>query len=371
MRKRTQRNDLPDFTPENLQIYPLDESETIPSSWYTHPALHTLDQEWIFARTWQGIGHVNKIPKPGDYLLADVAGNSILVMRDKADQLRAFFNVCRHRGGPLATADGHCEHVLKCHYHGWVYKFDGQLRGVPEFNFVKLFDKQDYGLIPIRLDVWEGVIFVHLADDPPPLKDILTGITERIAPIRLETKKFHSRVVYDIACNWKVYVDNYLEGYHLPFVHPELAKLLDYKNYITETYPYYSLQHSPFQQAANFYSREEGEAFYYFVYPNFMLNILPGRLQTNRVIPVDHQRCRVIFDYFYDDVTSPEALQLIEQDIAYSDEIQQEDIEICEWVQRGLNSRAYDKGRFSVKRESGVHHFQSLLKQSYQQVINS
>lgn len=260
--------------------------------------------------------------------------------------------------------------MLQCQYHGWTYLLDGSLRGVPEFDRVELFDKKDYGLVPVQIDIWEDMIFINLSENPMPVASTFEGIPERIAPISLRSKKFYKRVTYDVKCNWKVYVDNYLEGYHLPYVHPELCNLLDYQKYVTETFEQYSLQHSPFTAQDNLYNTTAGEAYYYFVFPNFMLNILPGRLQTNLVQPVAHDRTRVIFDYFYDDIESAQALKMMAEDIAYSHRIQIEDIEICEHVQKGLASKAYDRGRFSVKCEQGVYHFQQLLKQAYREAVS-
>jgi len=364
------RLSLPNLTPETLQTVPIERAETIPSAWYTDPAFHAWDNESIFSRYWQCAGHVSRISRAGDYFLIDVAGNPLIVVRGKEGQARAFYNVCRHRGGPLEIEESGCVKALQCKYHGWTYWLDGMLRGVPEFDYVQLFDRKDYGLIPVKLETWEGLIFVNLSENPAPLNDFVAGISERIVPIRLGDKKFYRKVEYQICCNWKVYVDNYLEGYHLPYVHPELNKLLDYRNYVTETFPWYSLQYSPFAGGDNLYRAENGEAFYYFIFPNIMLNILPGRLQTNLVLPLAQEKTLVIFEYYYDDVTSPQALQIIAEDIDYSDRVQQEDIEICERVQKGLNSRAYDRGRFSVLREQGVYHFQSLLKEAYRKGIS-
>jgi len=361
---------LPDLSPETLSITPLERSETIPSSWYIHPGFHTFEQEALFGRSWQYAGHEGQLPEPGDYRVADIAGNPILVVRGQDGGLRAFYNVCRHRGGPLATEP--CGHVrvLQCKYHGWTYLLDGSLRGVPRFDRTELFDKKDYGLVEVALRRWEGLLFVCLTpDEAIPLDALTAGIAERISPMRLGTKSFARRVNYDLACNWKVYVDNYLEGYHLPLVHPELCNLLDYRAYVTETARYHSLQFSPFRPEDNLYGAVDGEAFYYFVFPNIMLNILPGRLQVNLVVPLAPDRTRVIFDYYYDDVTSPEALRMIEEDLTFSDRVQQEDAEICEHVQRGLASRAYDRGRFSVEAEAGVHHFQALLKETFEKAV--
>jgi choline monooxygenase len=323
----------------------------------------------LFAREWQCIGHLSRVPNPGDYVTATVAGNPVIVVRGKDNILRSFYNVCRHRGGPLATDEHGSCNALQCKYHGWTYMLDGSLRGVPQFDRVELFDKKDFGLVPIKLDVWEGLIFVNLHHAAQPVAPAMNGIIQRIAPISLAGKQFARRALYEVNCNWKVYVDNYLEGYHLPYVHPELSTLLDYQKYVTKTFERYSLQYSPLTGDHNLYGAANGEAFYYFIFPNLMLNILPGRLQTNLVIPISHNRTQVVFDYYYDDITSPAAVTMIEEDLAYSDRIQQEDIEICGHVQRGLESLAYDRGRFSVEMEQGVYHFQCLLKKAYQSFL--
>jgi choline monooxygenase len=153
-------------------------------------------------------------------------------------------------------------------------------------------------------------------------------------------------------------------------VHPELFKLYDFNKYITETRDWYSFQHSPIADGEALYSKraltpDAREALYFFIYPNLMLNILPGRLQTNLVQPLSATECNVIFDYYYDDVTSLESLALIDEDIRFSDDVQAEDIDICERVQLGLSSRSYSQGRYSVKRENALYHFHSLLRREF------
>lgn len=353
------------FLQNDLKIKPLARAETIPSDWYTDPAMNAFERKTIFDKTWQFVCHISKLSNPGDHAVASVADNPVLVVRGSDGSLRAFYNVCRHRGGPIAVEDGCGVKALQCKYHGWTYTLDGHLRGVPKFDRTELFNKKNYGLVPVNLDIWDGLIFVNLDEKPAPLAKFYHGISERIHPLKLGPMRFHQRVIYDVQCNWKVYVDNYLEGYHLPFVHPELCKLLDYAQYQTETFECYSLQHSPITPEENIYTSGAGTAFYYFVFPNFMLNILPGRLQTNLVLPLSHDRCRVIFDYHYNDTESEIARKKIDDDLKYSDWVQHEDITICEHVQKGLNSKAYTKGRFSVEMENAVHHFQSLLKTYY------
>ncbi len=358
-----------DFIEESLSIVPIERSETIPSSWYTRPEVLEIEKQCLFNQWWQYIGHVSQVQNSGDQLVANIAGHPIIVVRGKDNVLRGFHNVCRHRGGPIATENCN-SHMLQCKYHGWTYTLEGMLRGVPKFDRAELFDKKDYGLIPVEVDVWDALVFVRCSSNPEiKLQTILEGITERIAPINLYSKKYYKRVKYELDCNWKVYVDNFLEGYHIPIVHPELAKLLDCQQYVTETFDNYSLQYSPFVSDDSIYGTGKGEAYYYFIFPNMMLNILPGRLQTNIILPLSHRRTLVVFDYYYDDIASPEALKKIQNDIEYSEIIQQEDIEICEHVQRGLESSVYDKGRFSVEMEQAVYHFQTFLKRSFKEYL--
>jgi choline monooxygenase len=349
---------------QDLDVVPVERAETIPARWYRDPGFHELEREAVFGRSWQHVGHASQIPEVGDHLVAMVARKPILVVRAGDGAIHAFFNVCRHRGGPLALKDGHAT-MLQCRYHGWTYRLDGMLRGVPRFNRTELFDKRDYGLLPVRLAEWQGLLFVHVAPESEALDAVLAGVAERMAPMRLDELAFVTRVDYEVRCNWKVYVDNYLEGYHVPHVHPELCSLYDFQAYRTETRGWYSLQVGPLSGKDTPYGVSSGEALYYWVFPNFMLNVLPGRLQTNTVLPLAPDHCRVIFRYYYADTTSAAARKVIEDDLAFSDTVQAEDIEICERVQEGLESGVYDRGRFSPDMETGVHHFQSLLKDAF------
>ena len=353
-----------------LENTPIERAETIPSQWYVDEAFLPFDQRSVFEPYWQYAGHECQLPECGDYLNVRIGRESVVVVRDNNGAIQAFFNVCRHRGGPLVMDDcGHTK-MLQCKYHGWTYTLEGSLRGVPRFNRVDLFDKKDFGLRGIDVATWQGLIFVRIqCEQGDPLDHALAGIAERIAPQRLDQLQFYRRVPYEIQCNWKVYVDNYLEGYHLPFVHPELCDVLDYGEYITETYPTYSLQYSPIRERETPYGAPGGAAYYYFIFPNIMLNILPGRLQTNVVIPLTADRTLVLFDYFFADIDTEEAIQQIQADMQFSDRVQEEDVEICEHVQRGLSSQAYDRGRFSVECEQGVYHFHTLLKSAYRAAV--
>ena len=364
----------PDLIPQHLQEETLERSKTIPSSWYVHPAYHDIDRRKVFSRTWQYVGSSSRLAAHGDYLTDTIAGNPVVIIRNKEGELRGYFNVCKHRGGPLAMDACGNSKVLQCKYHGWTYLLDGSLRGVPRFDRTELFDKKDFGLTPVALREWQGLIFACLDPDAaPPFEEVLEGISERIAPMDLRALEFHRRDTYDVKANWKVYVDNYLEGYHIPLVHPDLMSVLDFRSYTTDTSRHYSLQSSPLS-GDNIYGSKEDEAFYYFIYPNIMLNILPGRLQVNRVDSVRSNFCSTMFDYYYEPVPQDAgALQeretRIQNDLEFSDQVQAEDIEICEHVHAGLASQAYDQGRFSYDLEGGVHHFQQCLKRSYRSVL--
>lgn len=365
-----ERKPAPEFKESDLKQEPIERAETIPSDWYHSEAVLDFEEEHLFSKHWQLACHESQIPNPGDMHTLEVAGNPILIVRDQENKLRAFYNVCKHRGGPVAVKKGTTS-VLQCKYHGWTYLLDGSLRGVPQFNKVDLFDKKDFGLEPIPLKTWQNLVFIILSPNKRPLDKYLEGIDKRISPINLGGFEHYTDKSYKLECNWKVYVDNFLEGYHIPIVHPELAKLLDYKNYVVETSHWYSLQYSPLKEENNIYGKGKGKAFYYFIFPNIMLNILPGRLQTNVIRPISTDKTEVLFSFYYEDIESKETRKTIKNDISYSHEIQMEDIDICEQVQKGLKSDAYNKGRFSVEREEGVYHFQSLLKKVFRKSISS
>ncbi|MES2295534.1 MAG: aromatic ring-hydroxylating dioxygenase subunit alpha [Pseudomonadota bacterium] len=346
---------------ENCQLRPLDDAYALDACFYNEARWLEVEQRAVFGSTWQLAAHSGDLRQSGDHIVCEVAGKPILVVRAADGALKAFYNVCRHRAGPIATCNGKGAKTLQCAYHGWNYALDGQLRGATEMQGASNFNVADIRLAPVRVREWQGLVFVALGQDTPPFDEVFKDIAERIAPLDLGGMHFAKRDSYNIACNWKVYVDNFLEGYHLPFVHPGLSKVLDYRIYDTELHDWYSLQHSPLRNNDGIYG--DGHAFYYFIYPNIMLNITPGRLQTNRIIPVGMERCIVEFDYYYTDDPAVHARMQNEQ--AFSDEIQAEDIGICEHVQKGLMSGAYSAGRLNPKRESGVWHFQNLLRAAY------
>ena len=353
------------FAPDTLAPQPLERATALDARYYVDPRMPAVDAARVFARSWQLVCHRSEIPGIGDHRVTEIAGLPVLVVRSDADTIRAFHNVCRHRAGPVASCDGRGAKALRCRYHGWTYGLDGVLRGAPEMGRSDDFDPASIRLPEVRVREWQGLVFVATGA-APPFEAFVAGIDARLGAGRgLEHFAFHHRARWDVACNWKVYVDNYLEGYHVPHIHPGLNSVLDYRSYITETAAWYSFQFSPLESGDDLYG--SGEALYYFLYPNAMLNILPGRLQTNRVLPLGVDRCRVEFDFYYAPAITPEALARRARDIAFSDEVQDEDVTICEDVQRGLASGSYEAGRLNPLRENAVHHFHELLRRAYRE----
>jgi len=337
---------------------------TLAAPAYTDPDFFILEQALIFKHQWQLVGHVHQLPENGDQILAQIGKVPLVIVRNLTGEIKAFHNVCGHRAGPLATGNGNNK-VLRCKYHGWTYGLDGALQSAPEMQSTANFEICQHHLPQASVEIWQGFIFCAIQPPEQSVATQLNGIAEQILPIDLSRMHFHHRDEYVIECNWKVYMDNYLEGYHLPHVHPGLNQLLDYRSYDTRVYPGYSYQSSPLENPENnqadiYYG--EGQAHYYCIFPNLMLNILPGRLQTNVIMPLGHKQTRVVFDSYYIDAQSEQSRALIDQDQSFSDQVQQEDISICEQVQKGLDSGSYHSGPLCSKRETGVLHFQNLVR---------
>jgi choline monooxygenase len=344
-------------------------AETIASSWYTDPQALRLEKSSIFWRTWQPVGYASAVQKGGGYFACEVMGEPLAIVRGNDGELRAFSNVCRHRASTILEGQG-CVKSLRCPYHGWTYALDGKLLVAPEFEDVENWDLSSVCLPRVKVEVWGPYVFVNLDGEGPSLTEVMGKIPHEVESLGcpIEQLQFAYRREYLIQCNWKVYVDNYLEGYHLPAAHPSLFRELDYAQYRVDTFRYYSSQYAPIRPSRP--GREESRrygaadannrALYFWIFPNFMLNVYPDNLSSNIILPLAHDKTLTIFEWFtYPQNGTPSGLS--PETVAFSDEIQQEDIKICENVQKGLQSRTYDRGRYSVKRENGVHHFHCLL----------
>jgi choline monooxygenase len=341
---------------------PLEQAQTISGHWYTDADVAELERKHVFGATWQMVGRVAQVEKPGDFLTAEIGGEPLVIVRGKDSVLRAFYNVCRHHAAAVETRPCGNAKLFRCPYHGWSYSTEGELKSVTEFQGVASFDYANNGLVPLKVDTWEKFVFVNLDRHSGTLQQHLGKLIEQCAPLRLDTLHFAERREFELKCNWKVFVDNYLDGgYHVPHLHKGLNSILDYKEYTIENFERFCLQSSPIDAAggdAMTASVRKGQALYYWLYPNLMLNWYEGYLDTNLVIPLGIDRMKVIFEFYFADVSEASRNK---QSMDVSERIQDEDHSICESVQKGLNSKAYGAGRLSVRREAGEQLFHRLL----------
>jgi choline monooxygenase len=348
---------------------PLDRAWTIPASWFTDERLYDLELKTVFARSWQMAGRVDQVSERGDYLTAEIGNDPIVIVRGGDKLLRGFFNVCLHHAAAVMTEAEGKANQLRCPYHGWTYSLEGELKGTPDFAGVCEFDKSGNRLLPVAIAAWEKWLFVRTASggkqSPPPNEFPGTALVDQIRPLALEKLHWMERRHYSFDCNWKVFVDNYLDGgYHVPRLHKGLDSVLDYSNYTIENGEAFCLQSSPMvtvgAEAQTGAVRKGERALYYWIYPNFMINWYEGGMDTNLVIPRGVDKTEVIFDFYFPDV-SDAARERNLASIEVGQRIQHEDEAICRSVQRGLGSRAYTAGRLSVRREAGEHLFHRLL----------
>jgi len=343
---------------------PLERARTISSDWYVDPGIAEIERRFVFERTWQLAGRIDQLRDSGQFVTARIAGEPVVVVRGSDSLLRGFVNVCQHHAAEVMTAvEGTCS-VMRCPYHGWTYGLDGCLKGAPEFDRVEQFDRSTVGLTPIDVDTWERFVFVRIERGGSSLADWASEFSGAVAGLRLGALQFAGRRSYELACNWKVFVDNYLDGgYHVPHIHSGLSGVLDYGGYTVQNGTRHCLQTSPIEPGKGDPTtadvRKGDRAYYYWVYPNFMLNWYEGVMDINTVWPLAVDRCRVDFDFYFSaDMDDDERRQA---SISVADRIQQEDIDVCESVQRGLSSRGYVAGRLAVPREAGEHLFHRLL----------
>jgi choline monooxygenase len=338
---------------------------TLPAEWYINPEVLELEKAKIFSRSWQVVGHRSQAAAPGDYFTCELVGEPLLIVRHTDGRLRGFYNVCRHRAGPPAEGCG-SRRVFRCGYHGWTYDLAGALIRAPEYEGLQDFNPCDFSLKPVRVEEWFNVIFVNLDADASPLDEPLAELRPQAERFDFAAMKLAERRTYDMKCNWKTYVDNYLEGYHLPNVHPGLNRELDYGAYVVEPYERHVRQWSPIRgaqpgdAAPRRYqeSREDLTTDYFWIFPNWMLNCYPDNVSLNIVLPVDVEQTLAIFEWYLP--AAAVGSEAARKSVAFSDEIQLEDIKICETVQKNLHSRSYQRGRFSVKQEKGVHAFHRM-----------
>jgi choline monooxygenase len=342
---------------------------TLPAAWYTTDAVFRREQQAIFSRYWQYVCRTDEVPRPGDYVARRAGPVPVVVVRDQNGQLKAFINVCRHRGAEVVL-DGSCGNrsTLQCHYHAWTWDFDGRLRAAPGSDGDAGFRPEDYPLTAAGVAVLGQFVFVKPDPHAPGWVETAGALAQALAacPIPVAALAFRERRTYDMKANWKIVVENFLECYHCAVAHKGFANLIDLKEYTVTPYRYSSTQRGPLkaaaagrQDAACFATDDGGQVgLYNFLWPNFMVNLYPGRANasTNVILPVAPDRTLAVYDFYYADAVA-EAPAMT----AFIDQVQQEDIVICESVQRGLASGHFDRGRLMLAFENGIGHFQRLV----------
>ena len=343
----------------------LSEAFTPPSSWYSDPRILELEQRTVFSRSWQMVGRAEQIREPGQYITCDVAGEPMLLVTGHDGVVRGFYNVCRHHAAAVMPEPQGAPSIFAVLIMGGPITWKGRWSWHRSSAAYAISINRRNGLAPVQTAIWQGWVFVKLVSNGASLEEFLgEDLTRQIQKLKLEQLSWFERRSYTVRCNWKVFIDNYLDGgYHVPHIHGALNSVLDYSAYTIETGDRFCLQSSPIVSGkadAQTSETRKGQALYYWIYPNFMINWYEGVMDTNLVVPRGNDRTEVIFDYYFTDV-SANAREKNLASIAVSERIQDEDVAICESVQRGLSSRSYSTGRLSVRREAGEHLFHRLL----------
>jgi Rieske 2Fe-2S family protein len=343
-------------------------AKSLPQRYFVSPEIFAEEQKKMFSEQWMLIGHQNQIAKPGDYFTAEVADENLIVVRDQRSTIRGFYNVCRHRGTRLREDESGHASAIQCPYHAWTYALDGRLLGAPHMDRVPGFDKADYSLRPVHLGLWEGFIFVNLADASAQrggymsLENWFAPLAGKFSHWNLPKLRSVKRIDYDVQANWKLIFENYSECYHCPGVHPALSKLSPYdsaENDLTEG-PFLggfmritkgnSLTMSgkscalPVGDFRNFH-----RIFYYSVFPNMLLSLHPDYVMVHQLRPLSPARTLLLCDWFF----HPEAFE--REDFKPADAIEfwdmtnKQDWHVCELSQQGIASRAYEPGPYSPR----------------------
>ena len=348
---------------------------TLPARYYTDPDFFRDELERFYCNSWICAGRADQIPAPGDFFVREVARESIIVTRDGGGSVRAFFNVCRHRGTRIcAGVEGHFAGRIQCGYHGWTYGLDGSLIGAPHAQ--DGFRREDYPLNRVPAEVWDGHIFINLSAEPAPLASQLEDLPQKFAHWQMAALKMHRRIEYEVKANWKLIMQNYNECLHCPILHPALSAISDYLSGENDL-PHrgYIGGSMEFQAGARTMSRDgklrraylpglsdeqRNKVYYYSVFPNLFLSLHPDYMMTHMLWPRAVDRTAIICEWHFhpDEMAKPdfEANDAIE----FWDATNREDWAISELSQAGIESRAYKPGPYS-RCESLPHAFDQMV----------
>lgn len=338
---------------------------TLPQSYYTDTQVFHVEQERFFFASWVCVGREEQVQKPGDYFLAEIGGESIIVTRDASEILRAFYNVCRHRGTRMCTehAGTFAHNRIRCPYHAWTYSLDGSLVVAPQMEV----DRSEYSLHQTHISVWEGHIFVNLSKDPGPLDAQLAPLTEAFTAWNMAELHRVKRIVYDVRANWKLIVSNYNECLHCPTLHPALNRLTDYLGannappspaYIggsmgfkagVETMSTDGQRRREYLPNLNEAQRKQ--VAYYAIFPNLLLSLHPDYMMTHTLWPHTVDRTEIVCEFHVHPSELAKPDFTIDDAVEFWDQTNREDWRISELSQLGISSRAYTPGPYSKREE--------------------
>ena len=317
-------------------------------TWYHDASVYRRERERVWTTEWLVVAITAELEGPGAHVATDIAGWPVLVRRHADGGLRAFLNVCPHRGGPIAWPGRGTSGNLVCRYHGWAFDAEGSLVSARDFGA----DAPDCALTRIYVETWGPLVFVNLSPSSHSLRESLSSLVDVIDADDLDEMRHARRMVREIACNWKTYVDNYLEAYHVPMLHPLLGSAIDASAYrIDIPDPSYCVHSAPTRDGAANSGR------WTFRYPNLALNVYPDAMNVERIEPIDATRTRIIYDYFSRD-PSDEAIAAM---LHMSNVTLDEDHMVVERIQLNMQSGAYRPGPLSPRHETAVAWFQDRI----------
>jgi phenylpropionate dioxygenase-like ring-hydroxylating dioxygenase large terminal subunit len=342
------------------------ETRTLPWSWYTDPTVLRLEQERIFRRSWQYVARREEILEPGSFLATRVADVPIVLVRDEEGTLRAFLNICRHRGSLVCEGSGK-RATLQCPYHAWTYGLDGRLVAAPRLSREGVADTSDLGLVEAQVDTWGPLVFVNPDPDAAPLLDFLGDLPERVrdAGVDLDALRFDRRAEWEVNANWKISAENFLECYHCSVAHPAFSAAMDVSPdaYLLEASGTRMTQHGPPRpdpRGGYDLSGEVERGQFHLLFPGTLVNVMPGRpnFSIGPVYPLAPDRSYRFLDYFVD----PEADQAwIDESVAFDAQVGAEDSVLVARVQAGVASGLVEDGNLLPESEQLIAHFQSLV----------
>ncbi len=340
-------------------------ARTLPSAVYYAPEWYAVQQDALFPRTWHFLGDAHDLRAPGSVRPVVLCDEPLLLTRDAAGEVRCLSNVCTHRGNILVEEACDDARVMRCRYHGRRFDLTGRMLSMPEFDGVQDFPSDADNLRTLPHAEWNGFLFASI-DPSVAFANVIAPVTERVSFLPLDRMRFDAATSRDyvVHANWALYCDNYLEGFHIPYIHESLNEVIDYSGYRTELFPHVSLQIGVAHDGDDAFDLprahpQHGEAvaaFYFFVFPATMLNVYPWGISVNVVRPLAPDQTRVSFLSY---VWAPERRARGAGGDLHRVEL--EDEAVVQNVQRGVRSRSYDRGRYSPEREKGVHHFHRLI----------